>query len=172
MVQFSEPCNTYGEKKMTIHVRIKTERERLGLSQTAFGAVGDVGKTTVIAWERGTAFPNAAFLAAIADIGADVQYIVTGKPSDSSIAPDEQLLLDGYRSLDMATRKHTLAFVLTESGPAAVSRKIKELVADQAQKQITVNAIGDGAIAAGKKITNRGKKAMIISGDNNSLGNK
>lgn len=66
---------------MDIAARLKAERERLGLSQTAFGQLGSVGKTTVIAWERGSAFPNAEFLASVADVGVDVQFVVTGKRS-------------------------------------------------------------------------------------------
>ena len=100
---------------MNIGTRLKEERERLDLSQTALGAIGEFGKTTVIAWERGTAFPNALFLADIAAIGADIRYIVTGEregPPPLALSPDEQVLLDGYRSLDKKTQKRMLAFVL------------------------------------------------------------
>lgn len=127
---------------MTIHVRIKNERERLGLSQTAFGAIGDVGKTTVIAWERGTAFPNAAFLAAIANTGVDVQYVVTGTPSGSAIAPDEQVLLDGYRALDVPTRRRMLAFMLGGGDPTP----------GQAQSAKTTIVTSHGGQAAGRDI--------------------
>ena len=131
---------------MAIRERIKSERERLGLSQTAFGSLGDVGKTTVIAWERGTAFPNAAFLAAIANAGADVQFIVTGTPSASAIAPDEQVLLDGYRVLDPVTRRRMLAFILGGAAPA---------VEQPSSAPVVVKASGFGTQAAGRKIVNQ-----------------
>jgi transcriptional regulator with XRE-family HTH domain len=86
---------------MDIGSRLKEERERLGLTQKALGAIGDFGKTTVIAWERGTAFPNALFLADIAAIGADIRYIVTGDrdaPPPEVLTADERCLLDRYRS--------------------------------------------------------------------------
>lgn len=75
---------------MTIGARLKEERERLKLSQTAFGDIGEVGKTTVIAWERGTAFPNAAFLEAAATFGVDVAYVITGnRLENTAVTPME-----------------------------------------------------------------------------------
>lgn len=54
------------------------------LTQAAFGELGGSGKTTVLAWERGAATPNAAFLQAAARAGADVLYIVTGVRSEGA----------------------------------------------------------------------------------------
>ena len=87
---------------MDIGSRLKEERERLGLSQTALGAIGDFGKTTVIAWERGTAFPNALFLSDIAEMGADIQYIVTGRRQGQGIGESavHQAVLDAVDLLD------------------------------------------------------------------------
>jgi len=88
---------------MSIGTRLKEERERLGLSQAALGAIGDFGKTTVIAWERGTAFPNALFLSDIAEIGADIQYIVTGVRQGGGIgeAAVHQAVLDAVDLLSL-----------------------------------------------------------------------
>ena len=66
---------------MTIGSRLKAERERLKLSQTAFGELLDVGKTTVLYWEKGTAFPNAAALEKAANAGVDITYVITGERS-------------------------------------------------------------------------------------------
>lgn len=58
--------------------RLKEERERLGLNQTAFGAIGGVGKQAQIKYENGSRAPDAVYLSAIAASGADVQYILIG----------------------------------------------------------------------------------------------
>ncbi len=87
-----------------------------------------------------------------AKLGADAQYILIGNRSTTALAADEQILLDGYRTLDPATRKRLLAFVLTESGPLDVSRKVKEKTIDSS---VTVSANGKGAQAAGKTIINK-----------------
>lgn len=65
--------------------------------------------------------------ALVAATGVDVRYIITGRrdgPPPEALAPDERVLLDGYRALDPATRKRLLAFVLggesTASAPKVV----------------------------------------------------
>lgn len=91
---------------MNIGKRLKEERERLGLTQSALGEIGEFGKTTVIAWERGTAFPNALFLSDIADIGADVQYIVTGERRGQGLGESavHQAVLDAIDLLSLAKK--------------------------------------------------------------------
>lgn len=87
---------------MTIGERLKEERSRLGFNQTDLAAVGGVGKTTQINYEKGAGSPDAAYLAAIAEQGADVLYIVTGerKPRlGESLSADEAHILDNYRAL-------------------------------------------------------------------------
>lgn len=63
---------------MEIGQRLREERERLGYTQEEFAAIGGSSKASQSSWEAGQAFPNARFLAAISEIGADVGYIVTG----------------------------------------------------------------------------------------------
>jgi transcriptional regulator with XRE-family HTH domain len=85
-----------------IGLRLKEERIRLGKNQEDFAAIGDSSLRSQIDWEKGKAFPNAKFLAAIATVGADVQYILTGvrSVSVSSLSPREAALLDNYRHID------------------------------------------------------------------------
>lgn len=99
---------------MDISSRLKEERERLGLTQTAFGELGGMGKTTVIAWERGTAYPNAAFLAAIARAGADVLYILIGDRAfepPPTLTADERTVVAGYRLLDARGKAGVLGLI-------------------------------------------------------------
>lgn len=99
------------------------------MTQAVFAQLGGIGVSALKMYEGNEREPGALFLAAIANAGADVQYIVTGTPSGSIFAPDEQVLLDGYRALDATTKRRALAFMLTEAGPVAVQKKIKEKVA-------------------------------------------
>lgn len=64
---------------MSIGERLKSERERLGYSQTDFASIGGASKGSQISWEKGPTTPNAAFLAAVSEIGADILYVVTGR---------------------------------------------------------------------------------------------
>lgn len=84
---------------MTIGDRLKVERLRLGMNQPDFAAVAGTTKKSQITYEKGV-MPDAAYLAAIAAVGADVLYIVTGQRSFTpppALKPDEAALLDNYR---------------------------------------------------------------------------
>jgi transcriptional regulator with XRE-family HTH domain len=95
---------------MTIGERLKEERLRLGLSQTELGAAGGKGKTTQINYEKGAGSPDAEFLAAAAEKGVDVLYVVTGRrtpEASSSFNGDEIALVEHYRQLPEGDRQHT-----------------------------------------------------------------
>lgn len=62
----------------TIGERLRDERERLGLSQTALGAIGGVLKQAQLKYEQGSRMPDAAYLAAVAAHGVDVGFVLTG----------------------------------------------------------------------------------------------
>ena len=89
---------------MTIGNRMQEERKRLNYNQPNFAALGGIHKNTLIEYEKNRAHPDASFLSAIAAVGADVQYIVTGKHSINineseagySISPEQRALLDNY----------------------------------------------------------------------------
>ncbi len=66
----------------TLHERLAKERHRLGMNQTTFALAGGAGRASQANYESGKRFPDAAYLAAIAKIGVDVQYILTGHRSD------------------------------------------------------------------------------------------
>jgi transcriptional regulator with XRE-family HTH domain len=86
---------------MSIFLRLREERERLGLTQEAFGTAGGVLKRAVINYEKGERFPDVSFLAGVANVGADVLYIVTGKRgSDSAgvLSEAESTLLTRWRN--------------------------------------------------------------------------
>lgn len=67
--------------------RIKEERERLGFNQADFAALAGATRKTLFNWESGAASPNAAALAAWADAGLDVLYVVTGQRTGGASAP-------------------------------------------------------------------------------------
>lgn len=73
------------EQTVSIGLRLRDERQRLDLSQTAFAEKGGVTKKTQMLYEAGERFPDAAYLAAVAQIGADIQYIVTGQRQGQGI---------------------------------------------------------------------------------------
>ncbi|WP_036559283.1 helix-turn-helix domain-containing protein [Oligella urethralis] len=96
--------------------RIKEERDRLGFSQITFAGVAEATRNSQLNWEKGTAFPNAAVLAAWSKIGVDVLYIVTGVRSvdiASKLTSDEDVLLNAYRAAPVSVRNSALAVLLS-----------------------------------------------------------
>jgi transcriptional regulator with XRE-family HTH domain len=102
----------------TFFERLREERERLTFSQDAFGAIGGVQRRAQINYEKGERLPDIAYLRAIAKVGADVLYIVTGVRG-IPLGGEEALLLEGFRKMDAETKRRTLAMVYGGTPPAA-----------------------------------------------------
>ncbi len=88
-----------------IDVRLKEERERLGLSQPLFAQAAGAAKRTLADWEKGVSSPTAVQLSALAKIGVDVLYILTGQrsqpvPESASLPPRVRALVDNYEATD------------------------------------------------------------------------
>ncbi len=95
--------------------RLREERERLRLNQTAFAAAGGVTKKTQMLYESGERFPDIRYLAAVQEIGCDTHYIVTGLRDGAApvtLTSDEQLLLERYRASPAALRDAALRVLL------------------------------------------------------------
>ncbi len=102
---------------MTIGERLKQERERLRLSQPAFAAVAGTTKQTLFSWESGKTAPDCFQMAALADVGVDVLYVLTGEYA-GGIAPapgltaEEQTLLDYFREASREVRRAALGALI------------------------------------------------------------
>lgn len=88
-----------------ISERLKTERERLGLSQQALADLLEISLRSQQNYEKGDRMPDAAYLSAIAAAGADVLYILTGQrsqavPEQATLSPRQRALLDNYDHTD------------------------------------------------------------------------
>lgn len=85
-----------------IGARLRQERERLGLSQKAFGEIGGVEANAQGKYESGERAPKADYLSRVAERGADVLYILTGTPTPTlldNLSQVEEKVLVSYRIL-------------------------------------------------------------------------
>lgn len=92
---------------LNIGERLKVERVRLGYSQADFAAIAGVAKTSQFNYEKGDRSPDAAYLAAVAEKGVDVLFVVTGErtPQEAgALNPEEALLLERYRCMTVEAR--------------------------------------------------------------------
>lgn len=105
-----------------IFLRLREERERLALSQAAMGEIGGVKKLTQLNYEKGERVPDAAYFAAVAKIGVDIQYVITGERATVAIPKEELELMQLYRAAPLAVKAAVLA-ALT-AGTSAASSKV------------------------------------------------
>ena len=105
--------------------RLREERERLRLSQGNFGEIGGVKANAQGKYESGERFPDAEYLAAVAEKGVDVLYVVTGvrKPARAdSLSHEEALILEQFRAMNdldkAAVSRLTSALAITTKGTA------------------------------------------------------
>lgn len=111
---------------MGIGDRLKEERERLGFSQTEFSAVAGASKNSQYNYEKGDRSPDANYLAAVADKGVDILYVVTGerKPQAADSIPAEALEFIGvYEQVTDADRQVLLRMASAFASVAAVNGK-------------------------------------------------
>lgn len=108
---------------MDIGERLRKERQRLGMSQTELGAVGGLGKSTVIAYEAGRSYPDARFLAGLAERGVDVAYVVTGGPPNlASDIGHQSYAIEGGRTLIAAGSIGTAVVEIPRFDPGGEER--------------------------------------------------
>ncbi|WP_339511946.1 helix-turn-helix domain-containing protein [Pseudomonas sp. RL_15y_Pfl2_60] len=87
--------------------RLREERERLGLKQEELGQIGGVNRNTQGKYEKGERNPDLAYLSAVAGIGVDVLYVITGARTPKaaeSFSAEEAKLIEHYRELPEADR--------------------------------------------------------------------
>lgn len=124
---------------MFVHIFLKNERERLGLTQAAMAEAGRVRSRTYSYYESGERSPDSEFLASIAAAGADVLYILTGVRSAAApvlgaeearagysvekLNKKEQALLGKYRAAPPKIKDATQT--LLDAATQRESRKVK-----------------------------------------------
>lgn len=64
--------------------RLKAERQRLHMTQGELAERGGVSKTSQVNYEGGSRAPDAIYLAAVAQAGVDVSFVITGQSVQST----------------------------------------------------------------------------------------
>jgi len=87
---------------MSMGERIRNEREKIGLQRKELAEKMGVSDTTQGNYEKNRKAPDAKYLEQMAELGADVQYIITGNPT---LRPEDATLLDDWLKLNDADRR-------------------------------------------------------------------
>lgn len=99
--------------------RLRSERERLGLSQTEFGTAGGVSRGTQKAYEQGSTSPDVRYLLALQGLGVDVAFVLTGERSlqlAGDFKPEDSRLLQQIQALEEKDRNAVAHLVAALTG--------------------------------------------------------
>jgi len=87
--------------------RLRAERERLGMSQEAFGEAAGVSRAMLSRYERGVAEPGASVLMGLMSVGVDIAYVLGSDTATAieykntrELTPEQSALLDNYENAD------------------------------------------------------------------------
>ncbi|XKM14264.1 helix-turn-helix transcriptional regulator [Orbaceae bacterium ac157xtp] len=117
--------------------RIKEERKKLKLTQSAIADLFGIQRETWSRYEAGTISPGMDVLIAFSKIGADIQYILTGERQSGLILNrEEKELIELYRNAPLAIKAATLGALTAGT-------------AQQSGINISNNTVHDGQVAGG-----------------------
>lgn len=102
--------------------RLKEERKRLKIKSGELAELGGVSAVSQSCYEKGKQLPGAAYLAAIAEAGVDVQYVLTGQRCATPVlTPQQKALIDLYEAAPPSIQAAALAVLATgQSGMGGV----------------------------------------------------
>lgn len=75
----------------------------MGFNQADFAAIAGVAKTSQFNYEKGDRSPDADYLAAVAERGVDILYVVVGQRlpvTEPTLSSDEVEMVEQVRALD------------------------------------------------------------------------
>lgn len=98
---------------MTFGARLKEERKRQKFTQTQLAQLAGTTKSTQLLYEKDSMRANSDYLAAIAQAGLDVAYILTGQHGGVQLSADETEALALLRKATPAVRETALMVLRT-----------------------------------------------------------
>ncbi|UPT55492.1 helix-turn-helix domain-containing protein [Dickeya zeae] len=128
---------------MKIYERLRAERKRLKMTQTAAAKLCGVSLHSISDYEAGRSEPKLSILESLSEHGFDALYILTGNrtPDVGDISSDELELIKIYRAAPLAVKAAALAALTAGSSASAGS----------------INVTGSGQRVAGRDY-HEGKK--------------
>ena len=119
---------------MSIGERIRSERERLEMSQPQFAKIAGTTKQTLFSWESGKTSPNAGQMASLAAAGVDITYIVTGQRSQAAPPPEPSITLnrkerafwDMFKELDEQDQREIYQDIKEKKRIADMEKRLQE----------------------------------------------
>lgn len=94
--------------------RLKEERKRLGLKGLDLASISGVSVVAQSNYETGKRCPDAVYLSALADVGFDVHYLLTGeRAQEQRLTPEQRVLLAQWEAASPALRAAAMAVLVS-----------------------------------------------------------
>ena len=136
-----------------IAIRLKEAREKLGLSQQALAEHCGITARTQRNYESGERLPDAAYLAELLALGADLAYVLTGQrdPLVPALDSAEQVLLDSYRRCKPDAKANLIqtAALLSAGIAPAAAPKARSKAAASGGVSMSMSNVGSGNVQMG-----------------------
>jgi transcriptional regulator with XRE-family HTH domain len=120
-VSSSELSNSK-QRMVGVSARLKEERKRLGLSQEAAAKALGISVDSLYGYEKNKTNPPVSVLLPFSDLGADVQYIVTGKRASALLPEAVQQLIAAFLSATTDGQSAILATATALSGVVTANK--------------------------------------------------
>ena len=139
--------------------RLKEARKNLGLNQADAADLAGVTREHWGRCERGLGLIGSEVLAALANAGADVRYILTGKRDFAPpprLSSEEETMLGYFKEASPAARKAALRELLSASSPKQGDKDKNPPASVRQTINSTVggNVVGGGISMRGNNIKN------------------
>lgn len=150
-----------------VFIRLKNERLRLNLGQSDVAKETDVSSKTVQRWEKEVAIPSDK-LSLLANLGVDVQYVVTGRRSPLALSSEDAFMLEKILQAGPEIR-NKIFMLLMGAAEIPVSTVINkdnvvngQLVGDNNEQTNNFNngSSADQNIQGDVKIKSKGKRSQ------------
>ncbi len=94
---------------------LKEERNRLGYNQSYVADYISVAVPTLSNYEQGKRSPDLSILIKMAEIGYDMQFVITGKRDSNHLTNEDKFLLEKFKAADKNKQAAVWALLLTET---------------------------------------------------------
>lgn len=140
---------------MSVGIRLKEERKRLGLTQEAMGLACGVAKRTQILFEQDAHLPGGAYSVAADELGVDVTYVLVGRRE--RLAEADADLLDAWRNASASARAAVMAALrgVTPTSTASAPRTTFENTSIGQQISGDVDLRGQKVVVKAPKGSNK-----------------
>lgn len=126
------------------------------MSQADFALIGGAHRKSQGNYELGERSPDAIYLAAIAEAGADIRYIVTGErdgPAPEVLSTDERELLGLFRAAPLAVKAAAIGALQGGSTKKEKAGRAMKVEVGQNHGQIVEGGLTNhGPVTFGKSV--------------------